>query len=681
MYEKELENLDEALSALARHRRPLFRISFSKKRRALLKQSKLAREALALDKSEKLRFIRSRKGDVGKAVEFLLLRVKMYRDYRIPQMMRNASEFQAQDSWGSCYWLNKDLQGRPIFVIRVCRHNPKIFSTEATGRYVLWKTLSFLNERPKTRSVTVIVDFMFASRKNLDMRLIKNAIPMLQKLFPERLGQCIVYPSSLFVWMLWKAASVFVDDRTVEKIVFMREKKKTKFLRFIAKDKLQRRFGGTCDADYGEPPSDIGGGRRGDDEDDGVPFDVTSEEYEKFLRSHEKKMETTRRTLRIKSRKTMSLSQRVNRVGEDSGADETSSAHDCGDASTGDEEVELVAGLSLNKIPFTENLPEVDAPSWSVCDPKTWRVRCGPNYRKNKYKAFSKSPPLYNMVAVDVFRCEQKVENFAKYLRIGSSIASRDPNLAEIMIITLLAPHYEHSLFKKREDGPGSITVLYLRLSDWAVKHPTHPSVKLMSRFQNCHDSDPFRNRFKMIARTMNLQDLGLGRIERTIASKYNATPLLTRPQHCFYKGDGYFEIDIDVHRFNYLCRRTGHQQLKKFPKYIIELGFVIQAESDVEMPERMLGCCRLYKVDYFNAPELDPVLTRPTSPKLSTNSKQVAFFRLSSSKFDTADTANVLDRKGTGLANYTTAVEDEGADKTEGSDEFFDCAGEMAET
>ena len=50
LYEKELENLDEALSALARHRRPLFRISFSKKRRALLKQSKLAREALALIK-------------------------------------------------------------------------------------------------------------------------------------------------------------------------------------------------------------------------------------------------------------------------------------------------------------------------------------------------------------------------------------------------------------------------------------------------------------------------------------------------------------------------------------------------------------------------------------------------------------------------------------------------------
>ena len=37
-----------------------------------------------------------------------------------------------------------------------------------------------------------------------------------------------------------------------------------------------------------------------------------------------------------------------------------------------------------------------------------WRVRAGPNYKKNKKKCLS-APPLYDMVCLDAFHTDRKV--------------------------------------------------------------------------------------------------------------------------------------------------------------------------------------------------------------------------------------------------------------------------------
>ena len=82
--------------------------------------------------------------------------------------------------------------------------------------------------------------------------------------------------------------------------------------------------------------------------------------------------------------------------------------------------------------------------------------------------------------------------------------------------------------------------------------------------------------------------------------------PFLSRPQHTFYRRKEYFEVDIDGHRFSYIARNLGNMILELGVERVVwDLAWVIQAETDDEMPERLLGAVRLVKVFLPGCPEI----------------------------------------------------------------------------
>ncbi|RHX97111.1 hypothetical protein DYB25_006392 [Aphanomyces astaci] len=72
----------------------------------------------------------------------------------------------------------------------------------------------------------------------------------------------------------------------------------------------------------------------------------------------------------------------------------------------------------------------------------------------------------------------------------------------------------------------------------------------------------------------------------------------MTRPEHRFYRGDGYFEVDIDAHLFNFLARKGLTGITQHFGNMVVDFGFVMEGQDDDELPENVFGSGRMCRVD-----------------------------------------------------------------------------------
>ncbi|KAH6801983.1 CW14 protein [Perilla frutescens var. frutescens] len=267
-----------------------------------------------------------------------------------------------------------------------------------------------------------------------------------------------------------------------------------------------------------------------------------------------------------------------------------------------------IAGSQVPFCPLGKRVPD----SWSEVEPGTFRVR-GVNYFRDKKKDLAPNCAAYYPFGLDVFLSQRKIDHIARFVELPSAKSSG--KLPPILVVNVQIPLYPATFFQGETDGEGISFVLYFKLSESFAKDlPTHflenirrlidDEVEKVKGFRT-DTSVHFRERLKILGRVANVDDLPLSAAERKLMHAYNEKPVLSRPQHDFYLGENYFEIDLDMHRFSYISRKGFETFLDRLKLCVLDFGLTIQGNKVEELPENLLCCIRLNEIDYLNYHQL----------------------------------------------------------------------------
>ena len=165
-----------------------------------------------------LRYLRARKWDVEKGLGMLLSALHWRHEQDLEEIVRRGESvalsptsteddknFIKQYESGKAFVSGKDKEGRPVFIIKVRLHNPKLQTPECMERFVLHnietvRSLVRIPSAPGGEKACLVFDLTGFGLKNMDFHVVKFLVGVFEARYPEYLGTVLVHNAP---WVFW----------------------------------------------------------------------------------------------------------------------------------------------------------------------------------------------------------------------------------------------------------------------------------------------------------------------------------------------------------------------------------------------------------------------------------------------------------------------------------------------
>ncbi|KAK9072610.1 hypothetical protein SSX86_009045 [Deinandra increscens subsp. villosa] len=228
--------------------------------------------------------------------------------------------------------------------------------------------------------------------------------------------------------------------------------------------------------------------------------------------------------------------------------------------------------LSNNDLSFP-NDPTGELPnSWGAAEATAFQIR-GATYLKDRKKVKVKNT-LMQLVAANMLRSTNKQDDFAG--RPGSICQK------------FAAANRPDFFFIVNMQIPGPTTNFHI-----AFYYATTTPIKDVPLLENfVEGDDAYRNaRFKLIPHVSK----GPWIVKQSVGNRPCLLGQVLKIQ--YVRGKNYLELDVDVGS-SVIAKKVANRVVSSFSHLIVEAAFLIQGNSPEELPEHILGTCRMSHID-----------------------------------------------------------------------------------
>jgi len=260
-------------------------------------------------------------------------------------------------------------------------------------------------------------------------------------------------------------------------------------------------------------------------------------------------------------------------------------------------------------------------PYWLECDASVFDVR-NIRYKQTREKVPSEFA-LYECVGMDMVRDKRRIDSLMDRLppasagedgTAGGGLAEALPpnpagaaewseswGVPRVLIVNCQLPYKAGRLIGAHPEDDGGLSVvsyfvLSRQSSELLSRGSTTPAMRLWRRFVEEGVSTKEGISLKVVGR---VEDLEKYEVPESFGRFNNKPVLLTKSATVLsHRLPEVLEVDYDVRGWVFLARSTLANYHHRARDAELEIGYLVEGKADDELPEQILGCCKLNNMD-----------------------------------------------------------------------------------